>query len=410
LIEKEFEVFLGIYNAEEWIPNLIDSLEGQTAAPFSVTIVDNCSTDQSLYQLREKTTGKTLKNEYRVLKNPRNLGAMGSLVFTASHLQSPWVISLHQDDFYHPNHIEVLLNEISKATDTTGLIFTSMQRINQLGVEILNPPTLSQKVNRISRVDNFLLALQVNPINFPACAIRRTFLTQEMTNLHYTAFNDTELVLRILAVADATYLPIDTMHYRIHPLNAASTTNRLAHEFAVAYGLNSVTHSKEFDSLVKQIVADAKIEEFFLALNRCLIIWLEDPGIRNFAKGMLAEKLIRIFGYECGPALDFLASFLDENSLNSEVKVAKNLGAGGIQESLDLGPPATNEASWAPSNRPVESAKNPLVRIWNQLPLQTRERAVALILKLPCLRSSKRPFIQAWKLSETARKKSHPRN
>jgi glycosyltransferase involved in cell wall biosynthesis len=410
LIEEEFEVFLGIYNAEEWIPNLIDSLEGQTAAPFSVTIVDNCSTDQSLSQLLEKTTGKGLKNAYRVLKNPRNLGAMGSLVSTASHIQSPWVISLHQDDYYHPNHIEVLSGEISKATDTTGLVFSSMQRMNHQGVEILNPPTLSQKVNRLSRVESFLLALQVNPINFPACAIRRSFLTHEMTNLHYTAFNDTELVLRILAVADITYIPIDTMHYRIHPLNAASTTNRVAHEYAVAYGLNSVAHSKEFNSLVKQIVTDAKIEEFYLALSRCLTIWIEDLRIRNFAKGMLAEKLIRLFGYECRPALSFLASFLDENSLNSEVDVAKNLGAGGIQESLELGVPATSEASRPPSNREVERSKNPLVRIWNRLPLQTRERAVAFLLKLPFLRSSKRPFITAWKLSESARNKSHQSN
>ena len=42
-----FEVFLGTFNAEPWIEQVIGSLEAQDCAPFKVKIIDNASTDKT---------------------------------------------------------------------------------------------------------------------------------------------------------------------------------------------------------------------------------------------------------------------------------------------------------------------------------------------------------------------------
>ena len=48
-----FEVFLGTYNAEPWIEQVISSLEAQDCAPFKVKIIDNASTDNTIALIEE---------------------------------------------------------------------------------------------------------------------------------------------------------------------------------------------------------------------------------------------------------------------------------------------------------------------------------------------------------------------
>ena len=43
-----FEVFLGTYNAEPWIEQVISSLEAQDYPAFRVRIFDNASTDNTV--------------------------------------------------------------------------------------------------------------------------------------------------------------------------------------------------------------------------------------------------------------------------------------------------------------------------------------------------------------------------
>ncbi len=50
--QKLFEVFLGTFNAEPWIRDIISDLENQDIEPFDVKIIDNQSTDQTINVLR----------------------------------------------------------------------------------------------------------------------------------------------------------------------------------------------------------------------------------------------------------------------------------------------------------------------------------------------------------------------
>jgi glycosyltransferase involved in cell wall biosynthesis len=395
-MSKVFEVFVGTYNAEKWIVDFIHSLENQTASPFLVTILDNQSSDRTLELIQELTSGKVLQNKYRVLQNTKNIGSAGSLVDATMLLSAPWIVSLHQDDYYHPDHIQILSDAISQAADNTGLIFTAMRRMDEESRETFNTPTLSQNLNKQSRVNNFIMSLQINPVNFPACAIRRQFIDRQAMNLHFSAFNDTELILRLLTLADVTYIPRETMHYRRHSLNAAETTGHAAQDLAVTYGLNALFHSPGFEKLALQILAEDRTEALFRALKQSLRTWINDDGVRSFATGMLAERLVRVFGYDCPASLQFLREYLEYRNLDVESGISSNYGSAEIFEdtsSLTANP--TRPLVKLRGNSPTKSHRVH-VRIWNSLPLSIRDSILALVMKIPFVRTSKRPFIRAW--------------
>ena len=103
-----FEVFLGTFNAEPWIEQVISSLEAQDCAPFKVKIIDNASTDNTIALIEEIFSKSVLKNEYTLLKNKRNIGAISSFLDRLDQFDSEWIVMIHQDDIYHPDHIKTL--------------------------------------------------------------------------------------------------------------------------------------------------------------------------------------------------------------------------------------------------------------------------------------------------------------
>ena len=95
-----FEVFLGTFNAEPWIEQVISSLEAQDYAPFKVKIIDNASTDNTIALIEEIFSKSVLKNEYTLLKNKRNIGAISSFLDRLDQFYCDWIVMIHQDDIY----------------------------------------------------------------------------------------------------------------------------------------------------------------------------------------------------------------------------------------------------------------------------------------------------------------------
>ncbi len=169
--KKLFEVFLGTYNAAPWIEQVIHSLESQDCGPFTVNIIDNASSDETVAKIENIFANFQMRNEYRLVKNKKNIGPISTFLDQLELFQAEWIFMVHQDDYYHPDHFSTLISEIEKSPESVGLVFTAMKRIDQNNIEIFNPPTLSSKISDSNRFENFLLALQINPVNFPSCAL-----------------------------------------------------------------------------------------------------------------------------------------------------------------------------------------------------------------------------------------------
>jgi glycosyltransferase involved in cell wall biosynthesis len=391
-----FEVFLGTFNAEPWIEQVISSLEAQDCAPFKVKIIDNASTDNTIALIEEIFSKNTLKNEYTLLKNNRNIGAISSFLDRLDQFESDWIVMIHQDDVYHPDHISTLTSAIKASDENTGVIFTAMKRIDGDGNVKISPPTLSSKLSKTDRLENFMLSLQLSPINFPACALRVSELLATNTARHTTAFNDIEMLLRIMCVSDICYVQRETMHYRVYPGNAAALNSSLANDRAIFVGFVELFHSKEVDRVLSLAKTSSHWEKLITSINQAIEIRIKDIDIQNLARNMIAETLIRRFGYHNREITDFLVSSLTTLGLTRESEIAQNLYQDSSYLKTELRP--SGKSGMFKATAPVLGNK-PLMSKFNDLvPLQAREAFFDRVFRSHLLSRVNRPFVRVWRL------------
>lgn len=391
-----FEVFLGTFNAETWIENLIHSLEAQETDPFSVVIVDNDSSDKTVEVIEKLFDKYTFKNNYRLIKNEKNIGAISSFLDRLDLFNSEWVFMIHQDDFYHSDHIETLKNEISRAEESKGIFFTAMERIDGKGKILPTPPTLSSKLSDNNRLENFILSLQISPINFPACALRKSVLEKVDTTRHTTAFNDMELLLRMMCISDVKYVPKETMHYRVYEGNSASTTSQLSNDRAVLIGMNEIFHSLEFNQLVEEIKQDQNLQKLVNGINQAIEIRISSKELQNLLRNILAEVLIRKFGYRNKFASDFLIQSLISLGLPNESKLVGNLSSEKKYKTSFL--VGAGEFDYSKTEINIVSQKNfRVIELMNRIPLMKKDKFFDRIFTGILFVRAKRPFVKVWR-------------
>lgn len=391
-----FEVFLGTFNAEPWIEQVISSLEAQDQPAFRVKIFDNASTDNTVAMISDILSRANLKNEYTLFTNDKNIGAISSFLDRLDQFDCDWVVMVHQDDYYHPDHISTLANALNEKSENTGIVFTAMQRIDGQGNVKLSPPTLSSKLSKTDRLENFMLSLQLSPINFPACALRKSELQLVSASRHTTAFNDIEILLQMMCVADVRYIPKETMHYRVYAGNAASITSTLANDRAIFVGLVELFHSKEVDQVLTLVTSDEQWQKLVESINQAIEIRIHSKEIQDLARNMISESLVRRFGYENKHLAEFLMSSLTELGLDRETEMVRNLHTHPGYKQVELSESTTGESLELAT---LSIGSTPFVaRLLDLVSLPTRERFFDAVFRSRLLIGVKRPFVRVWRL------------
>lgn len=394
-----FSVFLGTYNAEPWIHQVIQSLESQDSEPFSVVIIDNDSTDKTISIIKEILESHSLKNDYRLFKNQKNIGAISSFLDQLDLFDSEWIVMIHQDDHYHSDHLSTLKLAMSECSDQTSVLFTAMSRIDGEGRELITPPTLSSKISEIDRFENFLMSLQIFPVNFPACALRKADLKNVVTSRHTTAFNDTEMILRMMCVSDVKYIPKETMHYRTYSGNASSITGSFANDKAVFIGFNELFHSKEVTDLLSKQDSEKSIEKLIDAIKGAIEIRLSDQILKNLIRVTIAESLHRLYGFKNHVVASFLSESLMQLNLEREASVVINLSKHNLANELTRSKRDPNLSELDITKlQSVISSRSFLSNTISKINLPTREIFFDLIFSSPLNRLIKRPFAKVWHL------------
>jgi glycosyltransferase involved in cell wall biosynthesis len=391
-----FEVFLGTFNAEPWIEQVISSLEAQDHPAFKVRIFDNASTDNTVAMISNILSKTTLKNEYTFFRNDQNIGAISSFLDRLDQFDCDWIVMVHQDDYYHPDHISTLASALKEESENTGIVFAAMQRIDGQGNVKISPPTLSSKLSKTDRLENFMLSLQLSPVNFPACALKKSDLQRVNTSRHTTAFNDIEILLQIMCVADVRYIPKETMHYRVYAGNAASITSSLANDRAIFVGLVELFHSREVEQVLTLVTSDEHWRKLIESINQAIDIRIQSKEIQDLARNMISESLVRRFGYTNKHLTEFLASSLTALGLERESTVARNLHLHSGYSRVDFC------ESTAGVDLPLSQysiGKTPVAgRLMNRFSLSTRETFFDFMFNGKLLSGAQRPFVRVWRL------------
>lgn len=111
-MKKQYKVdlIIPIYNAEEWIPSLLATLEKQKMADFRVIFVDDGSKDDSYNILNDRLRG--VKFPYLLLRQ-ENQGPSAARNLGMRHAQADWIAFMDCDDELKPEFLEYLYNGVS---------------------------------------------------------------------------------------------------------------------------------------------------------------------------------------------------------------------------------------------------------------------------------------------------------
>ncbi len=93
-------VVIPYYNKKKYIEKCIDSILSQTLLPEEIIIVDDCSTDGSIFFLRELANRISI---LRLVELKENVGVSAARNIGAAHANSNYVKFIDADDFYYGN-------------------------------------------------------------------------------------------------------------------------------------------------------------------------------------------------------------------------------------------------------------------------------------------------------------------
>lgn len=98
-----FSVVIPVYNGGEYIQNALKSCLSQTVLPDEIIVIDDASTDQTEFLIKQIQSDRIVYKKNGQNKGPsfcRNLGIQSACY--------SWILFLDADDIFHPRKIEIL--------------------------------------------------------------------------------------------------------------------------------------------------------------------------------------------------------------------------------------------------------------------------------------------------------------
>lgn len=209
-------VVIPVYNAADYLEEMIDSLIAQTLKEIEILCVDDGSVDDSI-RILEKYREKD--DRIHIYQN-KHLGAAAARNFGLSKASGEYILFLDADDFFD---LSLLMKVHNKGTKTGAdvVLFGGKKYNNRTG-ELQNAPRYlwrkllpTQEVFSRKDMDGNLFCL-TTPAPWSK-AFRREFLLREnITFQNLSNSNDVRFVLTALGVAERiTAIPEDLVFYRV---------------------------------------------------------------------------------------------------------------------------------------------------------------------------------------------------
>jgi glycosyltransferase involved in cell wall biosynthesis len=322
--DKIITAFIGIYNGEKYLDGLFDQIKNQNTNDFNLLIVDNSSTDNS-FKIIENWQQKLANLNIKVIRNPKNLGAGGSLNFNLHRIETPWFATMHQDDFYKPNHISTLLELINKAdVDVSGVSATMGSMTNE-GRKIKPFPRSTWFSSDLDKYRQFIQNVKSQSIPFPCTAFKTDLYRKTQVLIHNPSFSDTEQTLKMLCYGKFLITNEETMFYRENLTSESHSLNEYERELGTYLGLSRVFSSETFLNMVKTLKND-KIFDFIKQLTDAVTHRVSDKKLQKIMQISLIENILNETGYENRATLELLASKYEDFSSPQTLNNLANLG------------------------------------------------------------------------------------
>jgi glycosyltransferase involved in cell wall biosynthesis len=323
-------VFLGIYNGEKYLESLFNQIENQDSRNFNLLLVDNASKDKS-FNIIKDWPKKFTNIDVKVIRNPKNLGAGGSLNLNLDLIDTPWFITMHQDDFYKANHISVLLALINQAGDEISGASATMGSMTNEGKKMKPFPRSTWFGSELDKYGQFLQNIKSQSIPFPCTAFKTDIYKKTRVLIHNPSFSDTEQTLKMLCHGKFLVTNEETMLYRENPISESHSLNGNEREIGAYLGLNRVFASKLFVEFIQALDRD-KSFDYLQLLNGAIEERIKDSKLQQVLQISLLENLLESIGYEHKELMKILLNKYENFTSLQTLNNLSNLG----EFSIDL--------------------------------------------------------------------------
>jgi glycosyltransferase involved in cell wall biosynthesis len=302
----DLTVFIGVYNGKSYIPKIIEQLTSQLDQNFLIVVADNNSQDSSWEDLQKML--RLFPNRIKIVKNPINFGAAGSLALSMDLIESEWWCGFHQDDDYKSNYVKNFNQLIQHAKRNIVSISAEMGAITHAGTKAAVPARSSWLLKKPDLHAAFIANLRVQTIPYPATAFRTSIFRECVSPWHSTAFSDTESTLAMLEFGNFQFSSRHTMNYRENEMSESHSINNHESLLATGSSLARVFSSTAFAGIAKQVDAQDRIN-FLEALNKSIEIRLGISELSKFVKYIAAENCMVAWDYSETSSIEQVRSY-----------------------------------------------------------------------------------------------------
>ena len=315
-------LYLGFYKGEKYLESLFNQIQSQDNQNFKILVVDNNSPNVTKKMFKDWK--KVYKDKFKFIQNNNNYGSHGSLFKNLNNISTPWFCTLHQDDFYKPNHVSTIINLIAKGGEDIVGVSTTMGSMNNSGKIMNSKPRVNWFSPNLDQPGQFLQNLKAQAVPFPATAFKLNVFKQTKVPIHSASFSDTEQTLRMLGYGRFVSSQIETMLYRENPNSESHVLNEKELITGAAVALTRVFCSNEFDTIL-EIVDRSKREAFAHQLIKALTHRVPKGDLLTVLENIALEQMISKWGYSQKKISRLLGSNYAKQSSWQTVKTINNL-------------------------------------------------------------------------------------
>lgn len=208
-------VILPVFNGAPYLHAAIESILNQTFIDFELLIIDDGSTDSSLYIASSYSDSRI-----RLDRNTHNIGLVSTLNKGLELARGAFIARMDADDFSFPDRLEKQLRFMVNHPEV-GICGTAIEKVDERGSKIVIMPESHHMICFFMLFDN---PFAHNTTMFRSSLIRKHGLTYDHNFKHS---EDYELWDRCGQITQLANIPDALVRYNYHPLN---TSNKYRHE------------------------------------------------------------------------------------------------------------------------------------------------------------------------------------
>ena len=171
-------IFLVTYNRKKYLKYALESVLNQSYGDFTLTILDNCSTDGT-----KEYVESILDQRIKYIRHEKNIGGLANIAYAFEHSEGEYFAVFHDDDILHSTLIE---EEITYLEDHDECVAVSClsNNIDENG-NLINLINESKNKERKFTGNEFFTEYlnHQRSFTFPATMYRTSFIKNNFINI-----------------------------------------------------------------------------------------------------------------------------------------------------------------------------------------------------------------------------------